>query len=196
MPRRKARPDPAFVPTGETALAIPVPPARRHHAHEVDPYVTPPGAINARGKLAESTTRPISRQLTAEDKAARAQARKDAKARGARYDKYLDALAENLGNQEAALAAVFPDLTPEAIAVQKYALLEAVRSGQGSSSIADVLEKHDLGLHARVSVLRQHVYSNNPAASLKAVDMVNELHGETSDQGTFESYLRIVKGDR
>jgi hypothetical protein len=130
--------------------------------------------------------------MTGREIAARAEAQLEVKARGERYNRYLDAMIEFAGDQEQALADVY-GLTVEEVRPRRLELQADVRNGLGSSDLADVLEQNDLTMRARATLLRKHAYSLNPAASLKAIDMVTELEGERSDVGSFESYLRLIK---
>ena len=173
-----------------------LPPVRpsRSHAHDVDPYESPAGAVPIR--LRSETTEPIKRKMTKEDIAARDLSRKEAKMRAARYDRYLDAMIEFGGDREQAIADVY-GLPVEEARLRMTDLHADVVAGIGTSSLADVLERNDLAMAARGALLRRHAYSANPAASLKAIDMVTNLEGERGIvTGTFEDFLRTVKAQK
>jgi hypothetical protein len=193
MPRRKSRvPDRPF--DEGNALMLPPPQVRSKghgHDHREDPYETPPGAV----VVHPSTIEPIKRKMSKEDIAQRDEARKVAKMRGNRYNLYLDLLADHDGDQEKALSVIY-DLPIEEVRLRRIELQADVRQGIGTSSLAEVLERNDLDLAARANLLRKHAYSNNPAASLKSIDMIQDLEGDRSDVGSFEAYLRLAKSSK
>lgn len=189
MPRRK--------PQGDDQLLNPIPPlmlqAPRPHKrgdHDIDPYESPPGAVPV-----TLSAVPLKRAMTQEDIATRKMARLEAKALATRYEHYLDLMLQSGGDRAQALADVF-DLPIEEVRVRLLELHAEVRRGLGSTTLAETLEKSDLSLAARVSLLRKHAYSDIPAASLKALDMVQDLEGNRSDNGSFESFLRVAKAQR
>lgn len=187
MPRRKTVSEEQLV----EPLMLPPPRVTKHgHGHDVDPYQSLPGAV-----AVHTTIEPIKRKMTAGDIEARKTAQLEVKARGERYARYLDALAEHGGDQEQALAEVY-GLSVEQVRPRRLELQMDVRSGLGATSLSDVLEQNDLALVARANLLRKHAYSANPAASLKALDMIGELEGERADVGSFESYLRLAKSSK
>lgn len=169
-------------------LMLPAPRPSRHTPE--DPYESLPGAVPT-----SVTTEPIKREMTGTDIKLRKQAQLDAKVRGARYDRYLDAMTEHDGDQEKALADVY-NLPVEQVRLQRAELHADVRLGMASSSLGEALEQNDLALAARVTLLRKHAYSPHPGASLKAIDMANAMEGGTSDLGSFESFLRTVKAQK
>ena len=190
MPRKK--------PVGDDQILNPTPPppvlaitgARTLHRRErhEDAYEAPPGAVIVH----PPTVEPVKRRETRADAALRNTMQAEQAARVARYDRYLDALARTGGDENAALCEAY-DLTLEGVALQRDALLDDVRQGIGSSSIASELERNDLSDRARLRLLRAHAYSANPAASLKALDMIGEQAGSRSDIGSFEQTLRLAK---
>jgi len=189
LPRRKTK-----GPTQELDAVLPqsvplaLPPGRPMHPHErpIDPYESAPGAVIL-------TREPIKRPLTRAEMAERDERREEQKIRATRYLRFLDALHDNGGDEATALAIAY-DRTPEAVALNFYELLEDVRAGLGSTSLANVLEHNDLSQAARIRLFRKHAYSENPAASLKALQLVGELEGGRGDHvGSFESTLRMAK---
>jgi hypothetical protein len=158
---------------------------KKHH-HE-DAYESLPGAVANVKRGPEEPAPPTRANL-----ALAADVRADQEMRAARYDRYLEALASNMGDAVAALAEAF-EITQEQARANQRALHAEVRSGSGGSDIAPILERADLDIVARVRVLRQHVYSNVPAASLKAIDMLSEMEGSGGNVGSFEQYLRLAK---
>jgi hypothetical protein len=189
VPRRKPKGDDQLLNAETPTLALPVLPRVAHrHEHEVDPYLSPPGAV----ALKSVTHEPIKRQLSALEKRQRKEAQVEQRMRTARCNRYFDALADNNGNEEQALALVY-QLPIEEVRANFTFLKDDVRSNTGASTLTQVLERNELALAARVRRLRAWVYSENPAASLKALDMVGELEGTRGDVGSFEDYLRIAK---
>lgn len=191
MPRRKPKgQDQAQALPEEPILALQSPrPSHGGKEHKADPYESLPGAVKS---VVTTSVVPINRKMNKRDLALRDEARLEQKMLAERYDHYLDALAEQGGDQIQALSQVF-GLSVADVRIRRQELQAEVRRGVGTSSVADTLEKFDLGLVARARVLRSHVYSENPAASLKALDMIQELAGDNQDSGTFESFLRIAK---
>lgn len=192
MPRRKPRSEnqtanPVLPDEPVLMLGTAHPTHKREHVE--DAYKSLPGAVVPRG-----TTREPKKNPTPADRVMQQERLAEQHVRADRYARYLDALAENGGDQEGALAEVY-GLTVEAVRLQRSDLQEDVRSGIGSSSLAQILERNDLSMAARAHVLRRHVYSESPAASLKALDMVGELDGARgADMGSFEQFLRLAKG--
>ena len=186
MPRRKASNDQQ---DGQEIGILMLPPARTAHKHERehDLYETPPGAVPH-----VVSSEPIKRKLTPNEKEQQKLLKREHKALAARHERYLYSLAENNGNRELALAEVF-NLSVEEVRPQIVDLLAEVRRGLGVSPLGELLEENGLDLRARIALLRQHAYSEIPAASLKAIDLVQELQGQTSDSGSFENYLRLSK---
>jgi hypothetical protein len=170
------------------------PPKPRKGGHEVDAYETLPGAMPTRAKVRETTEKPLERPLTKEELALRKEAQLEATMRAERYTRYLDALVEFGGDQEQALADVF-GMPIDEVRPQRLVLQKEVRTGLAHTTLADELERQDLTQAARMTLLRRHAYSANPAASLKAIDMINDLEGDRADTGTFESFLRLAKGN-
>lgn len=194
MPRRRANADPPM--DESTMLALPPPRVVTHahkHEHERDPYESPPGAVPARVTNARTTQQaPLKRRMTREDLSKREAAREDMRVRSNRYLRYLDLLRANGGDKISALAAIY-SVSLEQAHERQYELHLDVRTGMGGTDLAGVLEANDLALTDRVALLRSHAYSDNPAASLKALDMAQDLEGSGGGQGSFESFLRLIK---
>lgn len=186
-PRRKANNDQQ---EGQDLSILMLPSARASHKHEHvrDVYETPPGAVPHQVVSSE----PLKRKLSAAEKAQQVELRKEHKHLATRHARYLDLLAEHGGNREAALAELY-GMTREEVRPQLLDLVADVRRGLAVSPLGDLLEQHGLDLSARVNLLSRHAYSDNPAASLKSIDMVNELSGQVNDGGSFESFLRLAK---
>ena len=186
MPRRKASNDQQ---DGQEICILMLPPARTAHKHERehDLYETPPGAVPH-----VISQEPLKRKLTAAEKTQQKAIRAEHKMLATRHAAYLDALAEHGGDRVKALSEVM-GIPEDAVRPQLLDLLAEVRRGLAVSPLGELLERNGLDLAARVNILRGHAYSDNPAASLKAVDLVNDMQGQTADSGSFESFLRTTK---
>lgn len=186
MPRRKPVSDDQLV---EPVLPLPTPRVVHRREHEVNPYESPPGAV----ALISEKVAPLKRRMTAAERRQRAELQADQQMRATRYARYVKLRMDYQGDEEKALAEIFPDLTPEAIHAGLERLLEDVRTGLVAHTVAKELERNDLGLAAQMQVLARHVYSDNPAASLKGLDMVREISGVQSNLGSWEEYARMAK---
>lgn len=175
-------------------MHLPVPQPTHRREHEVDPYQAPPGAVVVQPKRS-STQHEVIDKPTKEQLAQREQARQDQKVRSERYIVYLETLTSTGGNQDMALAAAY-GITVEQAHEHRFELLADVRSGMGGTSLAELLERNDLGMAERISVYRRHVFSDNPAASLKALSELQEMDGQKADRDGFESYLLTIRAER
>lgn len=195
MARRRAKgPDQeqADLADVEQGRILMLPPARQHkHEHSEDPYKVLPAAVPGRAKATSLGSEPIKRDLTPEDKARREIARAEQKELGRRYDAFLDAMILHGGDKRLALIDVYGEEEVNGRGIDELHL--EVRRGIGSTEVGATLERFDLDATARARMLAKHVYSDNPAASLKAIDMVNEMAGDGGGGGSFEGYLRITK---
>lgn len=188
MPRRSAKNDnPDLLNDGPPLMMLP--PARTAHKHEreVNAYESPPGAVPHIIK-----SEPLKRKLTDAEKAAQIETRKEHKFLATRHARYLDLLIEHKGDRELALAVIF-DKSADDVRVELLDLLAEVRRGLAVSPLGELLERGGLDLAGRVNILTKHAYSDNPAASLKAIDLASEMAGTTANEGSFESFLRISK---
>lgn len=162
--------------------------------HTIDPYQAPPGAVPGKVSNLRETKSP-KKKATAADLAAREQARELSRLRGNRYKQYNDLLLDYEGDQCKALATVF-GVSLEEARDRFYELHAEVRTGIGSTDIGEVLAQHGLDMSARARNLQRWMYSENPAASLKATDMANEMEGGSGEIGSFEFFLRTAKAQR
>jgi hypothetical protein len=186
VPRRSAKNDQQ---DGQEIGILMLPPPKTSHKHEhrEDPYESPPGAVPH-----VVSSAPLKRKLTAAEKKQQSELRAEHKMLATRHAAYLDALGENGGDRVKALSHVL-GISEDDVRPQLLDLLAEVRRGLAVSPLGELLERNGLDLAARVNILRGHAYSDNPAASLKAVDLVQEMQGQTSDTGSFENYLRLAK---
>lgn len=185
MPRRKRVEEPIL--NGDAILMLPPVRTVSKHEHREDPYESPAGAVPQVIRV-----EPLRRKLTEAEKQQQVATRKEHKMLATRHARYLDALIEFKGDREQALGDVF-GLTPDEVRPQLLDLLAEVRRGLAVSPLGTLLEQQGLDLQGRVNVLARHAYSDNPAASLKSIDMINELAGQGANEGSFEAYLRLAK---
>src|ERR1700730_16195437 len=150
MPRRKTLSDEHLI---EPVLMLPSPRPAHRHERSQDAYEQPPGAVPV-----HVVSEPIKRKMTREDLAARKEAQAEIAMRRTRYAAYLEELVEQNGNQEQALAVVYGIQVEEA-RLRRIELQNDVRTGLGATSLAEVLERNDLGQAARANLLRKHAYS-------------------------------------
>ena len=111
-----------------------------------------------------------------------------------RYDRYLDALISMQGDTDAALAVVYGVSVQEAVD-RHDELLPDVQAGVPASNINEMLKRRDLDKAARVTILRKWAFCNNPAASLKALDMLADLDEGSPQVGSYEQYVRLAMAE-
>jgi hypothetical protein len=165
-------------------LAIPVP--HREHEHRVDPYKTLPGAMP--DPIPHPAKRKRGRPRKDDVDAMR---RAEERRRCERYDRYLDALISLQGDTDAALAVVY-GIRVQEVEARHDELLGDVQAGVPASSISEMLKKRDLDKASRVTILRKWAFCNNPAASLKALDMLADLDEGSPQTGSYEQYCRLA----
>lgn len=195
MPRKKRTTEADLLDaSGAPILALPPvrPSSHSMHEHEKDPYALPQGAVPGRISNLKTLARtPLERELTPQDKGRRELARIEQKEKARRYELYLDKLIETGYDRRAALVEVYGE---EAVAQRGIEDLQSeVREGVGSSEIGAIMERFDVNATARVRVVASWLYSDNAGASLKAADMLAEMSGDTTSDGSFEMYLRLSK---
>lgn len=187
MPRKK-KPDPATMPEelDHQLLPMPVPAGTgRPHEHRVDPYRTLPGAVPAPEEPPKKRGKRPTKDELAE------QQREHGRMRLARYDRFLDALAVNGGDEIDALAKVY-GVTPQEADARRDELIADVQAGVPTSSIGEDMRRRHLSDAAIARVLAKWVYSDNPAASLNAIKQVREVAEAAPNTGSFEQYARIA----
>ncbi len=153
--------------------------AHHHRGELLDPLQPLPGGIKmVRGQRRKRTP--------AGDRAAAI----------ALYRDYLDTLTACNGRRAEALSRVL-GISIEAATREEHILhARMMDSLPQNATLSEMLKVYDLSREARLVVLRQHVYSPLPAASLKALDMLNELDANTGADttGSYESYVRALAG--
>lgn len=196
MPRKKAPPQDML----EDAHGNPIMPAvvvrheREAREKHIDPYLALEGGSKPTDEPHKPKRKRGGNKKTAIQKELAA-AQQGVRQRENRYDMYLDAMVGTGGNRVAALAVVFKISEQEA--VDRYnELLAEVQRGIPTSSVTEVLERNDVTTHARVKVLRRHLYGPIPAASLKAAEMLADLDDRPAHSGTrYEHYIRMVMAE-
>ncbi len=114
------------------------------------------------------------------------------------YSEYARELVANGGDEIAALAQVL-NLSTVEVEANRFELHNKVMEQAGSGrSLRTLLAENDLSKETRIRILRSHAFnSSNPAASLKALQLVDELDQERiADVNSYESYLRDLMGDK
>jgi hypothetical protein len=113
------------------------------------------------------------------------------------YRDYLRALSRHGGDEVAAISEVLVMPIAE-VEERRLELHEQILEEAGTGrSLQIMLKENDLNKEARVRILRGHVYSENPAASLKALQLVDEIdQTRVADSNSYESYLRELLGGR
>ena len=194
MPRKKPRGE-------EQTLEAPVlmlPPPTRippHRAHEraVDPYETPAGAVPGKVSNARTTGRkPLERKLNAEEQHQQLALQEETRVKRERYEQWLDALIEHGGDRVEALVQM-TSLSAAEVRTRMSELVAYMHEGRGASEITEILEQNDLDVVARARVLRKWLYSDNAAASLNSIKLLQENDGAGGEVGSFESYMRMAK---
>lgn len=193
MPRRKSKGDDQVLePTA--MLMLPAPRIPKHgKEHEQDPYKTLVGAVP--GHVSNEKIvgeKPISRDLTADEKQQQMALRVDAAEKGARYNAWLDALIQHGGDKIAALCTVYSIEQGEA-RIRQYELEAHVKEGMGATDVGEALDRNNLGIAAQARVLGYWAFSENPAAAINAIKVAQEMRGDTNEVGSFESFLRLSK---
>jgi len=168
-------------------LAIPVP--HKEHEHRIDPYRTLPGAMPDAIVPTGKRKRGRPRKDDAE-----AMVRAEAKRKLQKYDRYLDALIALQGDTDAALAVV-NGISPQEAMDRHDELLIDVQAGVPASSMVEMMKRRDLDKAARITLIRKWAYSANPAASLKALDMLSDLEEGTADTGSYEQYVKLAMAE-
>ena len=74
---------------------------------------------------------------------------------------------------------------------RQYVLEMEIRQGQSVSDIGDILMRHDLTAETQVLNIRRWLLSDNAAASLNAQKLLQELAGDSHQEGSFEQLIRI-----
>lgn len=181
MPRRSNHDDFVQAPLNELRLPVPTP-VRERPEHRIDPYQAAPGGVPT------TDQKPKARRKKNDDIAAKESSEA---ADGLRYDLYLDRLIAMGGDKLAAIASIF-NLSLQETQARFEELYAQIQHGKASSSIGELLDRNDLNKAAQVAILRRHAYSPNPAASLKALDMIGDLSGTNEEADSYDRYVRAI----
>lgn len=198
MPRKKTvGPDQLL-----EAPPLALPPARPYkHGHgerEKDAYEAPPGSMPIEGSSRNERivkSEPSKTKMTADEKKQQVALRQEREFLTDRYHRYLDLCAEFAGRmdyREQACVALF-GITPEEAAANLFELVAEVHRGKGGSEVTKVLERYDVDRVARIAMARKWLWSDNAAASINAMKILEELDGGSDQQGSFEVFLRTHK---
>jgi len=105
---------------------------------------------------------------------------------------YMRHLVMFQGDQVKALMATYGISEQEAETEQEHLHGDLLRVTHGLT-ITDILKSEDLDRNSRVQILRNHVFSPNPAVSLKALDAINDLDGAARQGGdSWESFVALA----
>jgi hypothetical protein len=163
---------------------------RREHYYELYPplvgpvgNVTPIKAASGKKKKPKAPAGPITDAVMEETKA-----------RKERYDTFIDYMIEYRGNRVQALAATYG--VPESLMLTEFRkYMTDVQLGMTTSSVSNLLEDAGIGKAARIALLANHAYSEDPKVSLVATKLATDLDGDKHDRGTtYEQYVRMIKG--
>ncbi len=160
------------------------------HEHDVDAYATPAGAVPGKISGMESHSGPITRKPTKKDAIGRELAKAEQRALGRRYRAYLKAATKSGLDRAAAIAEVM-GLSIEEAEANFDELHGEIMRGRGHTEIGTILEENDLGIQERVTIMRDWAYSDNAAASLNSIKLLNEMSGEDRAVEPFEKFLRL-----
>lgn len=112
-----------------------------------------------------------------------------------RYDQYLRHLRAQGGDPIAALV----QLTGQSEeAIYEYGVTKLhneIVKGYGDRPMDAMLNDYDLTQAAVLGVIREHLYGDHPAASLKAAEMVREMLGDSAVGETIEDLVREALED-
>lgn len=113
-----------------------------------------------------------------------------------RYEAYMRALRLHKGDPIPALCQLtgMDEETLYAYGVSKLHN-EILKEGATDRPMEKLLNDYDLTQPALMGVLREHLFGDHPAASLKAADMLREMLGSNAVGETIEDMVREALGD-
>lgn len=187
MPRKRVPPrdtSPEIEDDDDLAIVI-GPGGHRQRSELIDPHRALPGGMLSIPPPKRVRDQREPRRKPAEIKASRKL-----------YRDYLEALTL-LRSMVLALAHVF-EIDPEEAQMRLVELHDKVLEGAPPArGTPELLREYDLTKEARFRILASHMYSGNPAASLKAVDTINNMDaGSHSQGGSYESYVFKILQER
>lgn len=112
-----------------------------------------------------------------------------------RYDTYLRLLRQFNGDPVPALAAVFNITEDEAHENATELHKTLVKGTDVDRPMDELLTSLDLTQPAVLGVIRRHLYSDHPAASLKAADMIRDMWGDSNVGESIEDLVRMALGE-
>ena len=189
MARKKRTQD---EPLETPILMLPAPRTHKHGEHEVDPYRAPAGSVPGRASNEKIVgSKPLDRPMTSIEKQQQIALQDEMAAKADRYYRYLDELILKQGDKPDALVHMGECATREDAIERQYVLEMEIRQGQSVSDIGDILMRHDLTAETQVLNIRRWLLSDNAAASLNAQKLLQELAGDSHQEGSFEQLIRI-----
>lgn len=162
---------------------LPIVPGRKPSKQTLlDPQSALPGAMKRVGPKLAATERE--------------QAKSDPKHLRQRFSLYCKQLTLHMGDPVPALAMVFEISLDEAQERQAELHHEIMRAVNNMSQ-KELFEMNGISKSHRTMVLKDMMYSDMPAARLKAVDMLNDMDGSGKSSGeTWESWVALAMGKR
>lgn len=147
-----------------------------HHQVLIDPLAPMSGAIKM-----------VSDQRAPKRKPGQAKAAKEV------YQLFLRNLVALNGNEVQALSATL-GLNQSDVENRAQELKDSIIANATTGrSLQDILKVYNINKEARIAILASHAFSSVPAASLKAIDMLNDLDaGRVADEASYESYVRRI----
>jgi hypothetical protein len=143
----------------------------------IDPQAPLPGAMKRVGPKPAQTAASIKKA--------------DPKHLREKFNEYCKHLATHYGDPVPALALTFNISEVEAEERQTELHNEIMRAMQGMTT-RDLLAQNGMSKEHRLMRMKQFMYSENPVAAIKAMDMIGELDGATKSSGdTWEDWIAM-----
>jgi hypothetical protein len=187
------RKKPSDTPLDETpVLMLPAPRTHKHGERDKDPYVAPAGAVPGRAtNMKVVGSKPLDRALTDKEREQQIALQGEMAAKADRYHRWLEALIITGGERAQALVHMKECASIEEAEERAYVLEMEIRQGQTVSDIGDILMRHDLTAEMQVMNIKRWLLSDNAAASINAQKLLQELAGDSHQEGSFEQLIRI-----
>lgn len=176
MPRKKSEAD---LLDDATISIVPGRKSKPTRGKLLDPQAPLPGALKRVGPLAEKE----------DTKQQKLVIKADQKILRAKFDQYCRELTKSYGDPVPALAIVF-DISEDEARERQVELHDEITRAVNSLSTKDLLDMSGLSKPYRIMKLKLAMNSDNPAAMLKAIDMLNDMDGASKTSGeTWEEWI-------
>lgn len=144
----------------------------------IDPQAPLPGAMKRVGPRPEPSAKEIKEA--------------DPKHLREKFDLYCRLLAEHYGEPVPALAAVF-GISLEEAAERQAELHNEITRATSAMTQRDLFSMLNISKEHRTARLKTMMYCDNPAVSLKAMDMLNDMDGNAKSSGdTWEEWIALA----